>query len=219
LEVAVNEDKASPIAGSEILSVFPTFIWKLHVRRSVSDRINGAVLDKLASVLGTLRPGQAWQSEQNWHELPALVDLVACIERSAAPVLRFLHVAHEGFKITGCWVNVNATGAAHRVHTHPNNYLSCVYYVQTAPGADTINFHDPRIQTSIIRPPVTRLTGENADQAVVPVQDGTLLMFPAWLAHSVDANASDKPRISASCNIMFEHYAEIMSRPLWTSSE
>jgi uncharacterized protein (TIGR02466 family) len=214
----VNEDKDSPIARSEILPVFPTFIWKLHVRRSVSDRIKHDVLAKLASVLSTISPGQAWQSEPSWHELPELAALVACVERSAAGVLRFLHVAHEGFEITGCWVTVNATGAAHRLHTHPNNFLSCVYYVQTQPGADTINFHDPRIQTSIIRPPVTQLTGENTDQAVVQVQDGTLLFFPAWLPHSVGANSSDQPRISVSCNVMFRGYTETMSKPLWAGS-
>jgi hypothetical protein len=161
----VNEDKDSPIARLEILPLFPNFIWKLHVRRSVSDRINRDVLAKLASVLTTICPGRAWRSEPNWHELRELVALVACVERSAAGVLRFRHVAHEGVEITGCWISVNAKGAAHRLHTHPNNFLSCAYYVQTPAGADTINFHDPRIQTSIIRPPVTRLTGENADQA------------------------------------------------------
>jgi len=143
---------------------------------------------------------------------------VACVDHSAAGVLRFLHVAHTGFEITGCWVSVNTRGAAHRVHTHPNNFLSCVYYVQTQPGADTINFHDPRIQTSIIRPPVTQLTGENTDQTVVQVQDGTLLFFPSWLPHSVDANSSDQPRISVSCNVMFRGYTETMSKPLWTGS-
>jgi hypothetical protein len=30
----------------------------------------------------------------------------------------------------------------HRAHSHPNNYLSAVYYVRTWPGADSINFHD-----------------------------------------------------------------------------
>ncbi len=46
--------------------------------------------------------------------------------------------------------------------------------------ADTVNFHDPRSQTGIIRPPVTELTAENTDQVVVKVSDGTLLMFPSW---------------------------------------
>ena len=176
------------------------------------------MLAKLAAVRETISPGQAWQSEPNWHALPELAGLVAAVERSAAGVLRVLPVAHAGFEITGCWVGVNATSAAHHVHTHTNNFLSSVYYVQTQPGADTINFHDPRIQTTIMRPPVTQLTGENTDQAVVQVRDGTLLLFPAWLPHSVDANSSDRPRISVSCNIMFRGYSETMSKPLWTGS-
>ena len=52
-------------------------------------------------------------------------------------------------------------------------------------GADTVNFHDPRPQTGIIRPPVAELTAQNTDQVVVNVSKGTLLMFPAYLCHSV----------------------------------
>jgi hypothetical protein len=50
------------------------------------------------------------------------------------------------------------------------------------------------------------------------LQDGTLLFFPAWLPHLVDANSSDQPRISVSCNLMFRSYTETMSKPLWTGS-
>jgi hypothetical protein len=101
------------------------------------------------------------------------------------------------------------------MHNHPNNFLSGVYYVQVPEGADTINFHDPRPQTAIIRPPVTELTAYNTDQVVVTVGNGTLLLFPAWLPHSVDANHSDRKRISISFNVMFGAFTETMSRPLW----
>ena len=74
---------------------------------------------------------------------------------------------------------------------HANNFLSGVYYVRTHPGADTINFHDPGNQTGIIWPPVVELTAENTDRAVVRVKDGTMLVFPAYLQHSVDASASE----------------------------
>ena len=47
------------------------------------------------------------------------------------------------------------------------------------------------------------------------MEEGTLLLFPAWLMHSVDPNRSDRLRISASFNIMFSPYAETMSQPLW----
>ncbi len=66
-----------------------------------------------------------------------------------------------------------------------------------------------------MRPPVTELTAYNTDQVVVQVEEGTMVIFPAWLAHSVDPNRSDRERISVSFNVMFSTYAETMSEPLW----
>lgn len=127
----------------------------------------------------------------------------------------FLKIGLQAFEITGCWANVHGRGASHGVHNHPNNFLSGVYCVQTQEGADTINFHDPRVQTAIIRPPVTQLTADNTDQVVVRVRNGTLLLFPAWLPHSVDPNRSDRERMNISFNIMFSAYSATMSPPLW----
>lgn len=74
-------------------------------------------------------------------------------------------------------------------------------------------------QTGIIRPPVVALTGENTDQVVVRVNDGTLLIFPSYLRHSVTANASHEERISISFNIMFSAFTEKLSKPLWSANE
>ena len=59
------------------------------------------------------------------------------------------------------------------------------------------------------------LTNENTDRVVVRVKNGTLLTFPAYLQHSVDANMSEKERISISFNIMFFSFTENLSKPLW----
>ena len=72
-----------------------------------------------------------------------------------------------------------------------------------------------RVQTAIIRPPVKALTADNTDQVVVRVRDGTLLLFPAWLPHSVDPNRSARERVSISFNIMFSACAATLSPPLW----
>ena len=126
-----------------------------------------------------------------------------------------MKISHDAIEITGCWANVLARGAAHRAHSHPNNFLSGVYYIRTNSGTDTINFHDPRNQTGIIRPAVFELTAENSDQVVVRVQNGTLLIFPSYLQHSVDPNMSAEERISISFNIMFSSFTEKLSKPLW----
>ncbi|MGA9031022.1 MAG: putative 2OG-Fe(II) oxygenase [Sulfuricaulis sp.] len=59
------------------------------------------------------------------------------------------------------------------------------------------------------------LTVENTDQVVVTVKNGTLLVFRAYLQHSVDTNMSEEERISISFNIMFSSFTENLSKPLW----
>ena len=137
------------------------------------------------------------------------------MHQAVTAILRFLKIGYHDFEITACWANVLAPGAAHKMHSHPNNFLSGVYYARTFPGADAINFHDPRPQAGIIRPPVIELSAENTDQVVVKVSDGKLLLFPAYLQHSVDTNTSEHERISISFNIMFSAFTEHLSKPLW----
>ena len=164
---------------------------------------------------GEPAPGRGWQSEKDLHHVDEFRGLVACIHDTAKSVLEFLKTGDGAFEITGLRADMNPKGAAHPVHSHPNNFLSGVYYLRTHEGADTVDFHDPRPQTGIIRPPVTELTAENTDQVVVKVSAGTLLMFPSWLPHSVDASGSDETRISVSFNVMPSAYAEKMSKPMW----
>ena len=202
----------------DMLRMFPTFVWKAQAAPSVRQGIEDDVLAKLDAMrrdAGEPVPGRGWQSAKDLHHLDEFRGLVACIRDAAESVLDFLKTGDGAFDLTGLWANMNPKGAAHPIHSHPNNFLSGIYYLRTHEGADTVNFHDPRSQTGIIRPPVTELTAENTDQVVVEVSDGTLLMFPSWLPHSVDASGSDETRISVSFNIMFSAYAEKMSKPLW----
>ena len=206
------------IEASDVVSMFPTLVWKLQLAPALSETIDGKMLAALEAQrrgLPALETGQGWQSEQTLHRRAEFSELVACVGRLATGVLRFLRIGSDGLEITACWATVLAPGAEHRVHSHPNNYLSGVYYLRALPGANAIYFHDPRPQTGVIRPPVTALTAENTDQVVVPVAEGTLLLFPSYLAHSVPANTGDGERISVSFNLMFPAFAENLSKPLW----
>jgi len=206
------------IEASDVIPMFPTLLWKILVKPELRDAIDAKILATLGSMrraLPRLEPGHGWQSEQTLHDREEFQDLVACVDNATRSILRFLHIGHDAFEITGCWATVLARGAAHKAHSHPNNYLSGAYYVRTHPGADTINFHDPRNQAGVIRPPVMELTAENTDQVVVKVTNGTLLLFPAYLEHSVDANSSKEERVSISFNIMFSSFTERLSKPLW----
>jgi uncharacterized protein (TIGR02466 family) len=204
--------------ASDVIPMFPTLVWKVELQPQLRETIDAraiAALSRLRQDLPPLAPGQGWQSVQTLHVLDDFQDLVSCVHRTVTGILRFLRIGYDAFEITACWATILARGAEHRVHHHPNNFLSGVYYLRTHPGADTVNFHDPRNQTGIIRPPVAALTAENTDQVVVRVKNGTLLVFPSYLRHSVDANTSEADRISISFNIMFASFTENLSKPLW----
>ena len=206
------------IEESDVVAMFPTLVWKIQLRPELQQEIDVgtlAVLEAIRKDLPRVAPGQGWQSSQTLHQREELRALVSCIDKAALSVLRFLKIGYDAIEITACWANILAPGGAHRRHAHPNNFLSGVYYIRTSTGSDAINFHDPRNQTAIIRAPVTALTAENTDQVVVSVKNGTLLLFPAYLEHSVDANGSDEERVSISFNLMFSSFTEKLAKPLW----
>ena len=204
--------------ASDVIPMFPTLVWKILLKGELRDVIEAkilAVLQRLRCDLAPLKEGEGWQSEQTLHLRAEFQELLSYVNNATKSILRFLRISQEGFEITGCWATVLAKGAVHNAHSHPNNFLSGVYYVRIQPGADTINFHDPRRQAYVIRPPVVELTAENTDQTVVRVSNGTLLMFPSYLEHSVGINMGAEERISISFNIMFSSFAQTLSKPLW----
>ena len=160
------------IEASDVTPMFPTLVWKLQLKADLREAMEARILAALEGIrrdLPRLAPCQGWQSEQTLHEREEFRDLVACVNHAAKGILRFLRIGTDAFEITGCWANVLAKGAAHKAHSHPNNFLSGVYYVRTEPEAGAINFHDPRYQAGVIRPPVVELTAENTDQVVVQI--------------------------------------------------
>ena len=206
------------IEASEVIPMFPTLVWKILLEAEMRSAIDAKILAALEGIrrgLPRLEAGQGWQSEQTLHAREEFLDLAACVGNATRSVLRFLRIGDQAVEMTGCWATVLARGAAHKAHSHPNNFLSGVYYVRIRPGSDAINFRDPRTQAQVIRPPVVELTAENTDQVVVRVTNGTLLMFPSYLEHSVDANVNEEERISVSFNVMFSSFTEKLSKPLW----
>jgi len=208
----------SLLETTDVHALFPSLIWEFQLKDPARDSIDaalGRVLARLRAPLPPLAQGAGWQSGYGLHRDAELQELIALVEPAARSVLAFLKVGVGEIEFTGCWATVLAPRAAHPLHQHPNNYLSAIYYVRTPRGGDTVNFHDPRPQSAVIRPPVTELTRENTDQVVFRVRPGRLLVFPAWLPHSVPANAGESERISVSFNLMFPRYAEELGRPLW----
>lgn len=101
------------------------------------------------------------------------------------------------------WANVNGTGAGNAPHIHGGNYWSAVYYVKIGQGeGGRLKLHDPRLPGLRMHSPVLRFNGAGPEVShdIKPVA-GQMLLFPAWLSHSVEAWEGSDYRISIAMNI------------------
>ena len=55
--------------------------------------------------------------------------------------------------ITGMWAVVNGPGSSNRLHSHPYNNMSGVFYLQVPEDSGALVFHDPRPQSEVLAPP------------------------------------------------------------------
>jgi len=102
------------------------------------------------------------------------------------------------------WANINPKEGSNQPHIHPNSLFSGVYYVKSNPQAGRLKIYDPRPGAQIVMP--NRKDGKPPkhlwrDANLDPIP-GRIIMFPAWLWHSVESNQSDNLRISISFNFI-----------------
>ena len=101
------------------------------------------------------------------------------------------------------WANVNGAGAGNAPHIHGGNYWSAVYYVKVGQSTGgQLRLHDPRLPALRMHSSVLRFkdAGPEGTHRILPVA-GQMLLFPAWLSHSVDAWNGAGERISIAMNI------------------
>ena len=203
-------------ANQTTLSFFQTLVWVHDLKPDDWAGINAGAakrIDKLLTPRPDVPVGHSWQTETDLHTRKELHDLNRFVMAAAEGVLDFLHIDYKSVTITGCWANISVPGAYHHEHSHPNNFLSAVYYIKAPEGGDAITFEDPRPQAHVIAPPVKKKSALTASTVTLDVKPGRLVLFPSWLKHAVAPNKSDEERWSVSFNIMFDGYVERMSKP------
>jgi len=214
----LSDSVESKLEAFSALQIFPTLVWASQLQSDVAERINQVFLDKInqaRAVRPDLTQQGKCQTDQRLHTIPELAEFCDIVTGVARHILDTDHIKYRGIRITGCWANIGYPGSQHSAHIHPNNYFSGVYYVAAPPGGNTITFIDPRPQAGIMVPHGHKISTRTAQKMTLDLRPGSLLLFPAWLYHSVDVNKADVERISVAFNLMFTPYSEDMSAPLW----
>lgn len=100
--------------------------------------------------------------------------------------------------IDGAWVNINQKGDFNIPHFHPASTLSAVLYIKVDDLTGNIRFTSNSLMEHYpINPFKSELFQLYTD---VKPKNGTLVVFPSWLKHSVLQSTSDSTRISIAIN-------------------
>jgi len=182
---------------------FPTIVYgkdvQLDNKQLAQDIINWSNKDK--GVNKTNYKG--WHSTTDMGEKPEYQLLLTELIRMQQEVYEKEHLDRQP-KLGNMWANINPPGGMNQPHIHPNALFSGVYYVQSNPKAGRLKIYDPRPGAQINMP--TRKSGDPGrdlwrDANIEPIP-GRIIMFPAWLWHSVEPNQSNSTRISVSFNFI-----------------
>ncbi len=191
----------------ELLFAVP--IWLRQVLDH--ERINKDLQEKIARLEAN---GQSinrsnvggWHSPANLHRSEDFAEIRRVIGTACAQCAESLgfDFSQHHLKFAEMWANRNGPGAYNRAHIHPNAFLSGAYYVKLPPDAGDIEFYDPVRERAMQALPLKSDTLLRAQSVEYECEEGSLVIFPAWLQHAVRANNSNTDRISLSFNMFVE---------------
>lgn len=97
-----------------------------------------------------------------------------------------------GIRFTQSWMAFTPQGGQHHQHGHENSLISGCFYINANPEVDVIRFHKPHHQMIFVQP--EQHNEYTTGVYTVKVGAGDLILFPAWLQHSVPVTTENKVR-------------------------
>ena len=104
-------------------------------------------------------------------------------------------------KLSNMWTIINEKDGFNERHHHGNSSISAAYYVRAPEDCGDIVFYDPRPAPIYSHPISSKPNNLNAQINSITPQEGSLVLFPSYLDHSVNPNLSNKERIVISFNV------------------
>ena len=138
-------------------------------------------------------------TDDTLHKMSYYSDLRNTILGANKNHLKKLDYKYDSLEITGMWGNILFAGDSHPPHTHSNNFLSGVYYLESGQNTSDIQFFDPRPQANVLQPR-NNPNKMNSSMMEFNSTKGFGYIFPSWLQHWVPTTKEE--RISISWNII-----------------
>lgn len=173
--------------------------YKLH--DSIKTRCNQIPWSEVPTRDDTPHFGKSYPPKGGLHNSENWKDLTEWSQKKVDEVVKDLgYTQMEYLKINLMWANKSEYLQWHHPHIHANSILSGIVYIQGDTGSTWFSRpsdYDIRSRYDV------RLPNPEIIHKQKP-ENGTLLIFPSTLMHSVDENTSPQDRITMSFNTFFK---------------
>lgn len=178
-----------------IISLFPTAVGKFSFGRNIT-----------AEEMAFFNWQETYQNSGNTTSTnryilknDLMLSLNEFMENSVNEYLKTIYAPKNEvkLKITQSWVNYTKEGQHHHLHSHPNSFVSGVFYIKADREKDKIYFSKNSYNYIVL--PTESFNPFNSSSWWVEVGTGDLLVFPSDLSHMVQ-QVKGEDRISLSFN-------------------
>lgn len=213
----------APLPQPQIVSLFstPVVIFEVPDAGKLNTELRKVIEERERAQATTQKTNMGgWQSSWDMDRWggPAAIQLLAYARNVANRLTTDIKgTAGQGpypgfFAVTwmaNMWANVNRSGDANDLHSHPGAFWSGVYYVHDG-GIDAdpslggeLEFIDPRGPMPVMNAPHLRISGTMTAGTTERFRPkvGRLVMFPSWVLHQVRPYRGKDVRISIALNL------------------
>lgn len=197
----------------------PVILHDLSNAEAMNVPLKQIILSRRDADVGLQRSNYGgWHSNVDmmvWAEQEARIILQSAITQ-ISPVTADIHpMGKRDFNFDAqMWANISGPQHSNQMHCHPGALWSGVYYVDVGEDDPNVDVEgellllDPRFPMNVMYMPelVLRNADGSAQYSQTPIRpvNGRMVLFPAWLKHSVRPYLGTRERISVAFNIMVE---------------
>jgi uncharacterized protein (TIGR02466 family) len=181
--------------NTKIMDLFPTPLYINNIDESLINQQKDYLLNlpKISNT-GNLR------SESGYIlEYPLFAELKKTVNKHIKEYVNIIYPnTNIDVYITQSWANYTEPNQYHHKHSHPNSFISGVFYVNAIKNEDMIKFYKEL-------PPIYHINynqanNYNSGDVAILVETGDLVLFPSNFTHNVPPTTSKETRISISFN-------------------
>lgn len=200
--------------NKETIKFFPQPIFKYKVEDY--QNYNNELIEYIYQLYNDDKEGIQRSNRGGWHSKPfELKDKKTIQHKFLLETSKYVFdtIKTFGWKLepnkvicTEMWAIINKKNDFNVIHTHPNSYLSAAYYVKAPKNCGKFTVENPLSASRHSYPALEKQTEFNVKVAGLEVEEGDLLLFPAYLPHKVEENKSEEDRIVISFNININNF-------------